>query len=327
MSRRRSICGFVVALVASAGFAGLPATGQATESAPEWVTGHDWLTAAHTQTTSWGPLTLTSQALGKAGEDEIHCKDVVDGAVWNEGGGAETVFEPQHAAAKGAMEGWGTASCKSPGLEKELEELFKPQIEEGKIPHPITAYATAELPLEEEMREAEVCKEGSRMTDLKSCIEAGETERKRVIYGVRRRTKSFPWNAELLHGIREEEPAIIDRIGVPPEGKTCYPKETALVEEHGEVKEIEQPASWTKVPPGCIKITVIAPQIPDEIVFYGTLEPKLDEGSKNGLFPSQLEFNTEAGALLASEGNAPEATAAGELKFLGENMRLLTTKN
>ena len=67
----------------------------------------------------------------------------------------------------------------------------------------------------------------------------------------------------------------------------------------------------------------MAPQIPSETVFYGTLEPKFTSGAGNGLDPSFLEFNEAAGFLVASEGKAPETKAAGEFKVAGSEAEQL----
>ena len=323
----RSICSLVAALAVSTALLALPVAAHASEPPPEWVAGHNHLSETRFEATVWGELILLSNALGKGREGQIHCRDVLTTSLWNEGGdltgeghgAADGVSEGHGATGKGKVVGWGTAVCKAPNLEKALEELFKTKIEEGKIPHPITVYTTAELPLEEETREAEVCKEDASHSELTKCAEHGETERKREISSIRRRTQSFPWDMELVRGTREEEPAVIDKLGVAPEGETCYPKETKTVEG----KQVEVAASWTKVPPGCIKITVIAPQIPDEVVLYGTLEPEVIDGEKNGLFPSQLLFDTEAGSLVSGEGSLTEATAEANLTILGEGQRLV----
>lgn len=339
MIRRRSVCAVVAVLVGSMGLAFAPVAAQASEPPPpEWILGRNHLLSTPVGALFFGEVTLTSPTLGGPGKDEIHCKDIISGSAWNEGGiplsevvvgpgEGDALTKPRGATGMGEMEGWGTAACKAPGLEKGLEEQFKKQIEEGLIKPPITVYATAELPLEEQTREAEVCKEGAASNQLKTCIEHGETEIKPEITSVRRRGPSLPWRSELVRGIRgeEHEQAVINKIGMSPEGKTCYPKETVVVEENGTPKTVERPASWTQVPSGCIKITVVAPQIPDEIVFYGTLEPQISNGTKNGLFPSDLFFSTEAGTLISGEGG-DEATSSGELSFLGEGVRLLTAQ-
>jgi hypothetical protein len=105
----------------------------------------------------------------------------------------------------------------------------------------------------------------------------------------------------------------------------CHPKETVILEG----KEVERPAGWEKVPAGCVKFNVIAPHIPFEVVFYGSLEPQLLNGVKNGLSPSRLRF-VAAGSLQVVGGNAEtttegEATASGELKIVGASSQELIT--
>ncbi len=61
--------------------------------------------------------------------------------------------------------------------------------------------------------------------------------------------------------------------------------------------------------PAASRLTVIAPEVPTEIVFYGTLEPRFVSGTGNGLDPSHFEFNKEAGTLIASKEEAPVTTS------------------
>jgi hypothetical protein len=120
---------------------------------------------------------------------------------------------------------------------------------------------------------------------------------------------------ELVKETREEAKVNVARIGVPPAGKTCYPKEKVI--ENG--VELERPANWEQVPVGCIRIDVISPQIPAEQVFYGTWEPTFVSGAGNGLNPSKFEFGEEgiSGHLLAEDEIAPQTSVAGEFKIAG----------
>jgi len=223
----------------------------------------------------------------------------------------------------GSIQGWGTNACKAPQLEETLSKIYQKFCEEKRIKCPITVFATAELPIEQEMREAEFCSEESK-TKLKECPAESERETKMVIWHVRRETTSFPWKLELTRAERKEEPVDVLRIGIPPAGKTCYPKEVVKLE-NGE--EVEEAAKWQNVPAGCIKITVVAPQIPEELVFYGSLEPTLLNGAGNGLNASRIVFNGEAGQLRPEHNEAPDTTSSGTLKISGaESEQLIFAK-
>jgi hypothetical protein len=282
------------------------------ETTPQFYSNAHLLKSEHLATTIWGEFKLKSEALGEGPEAEIHCKNVLGSSLWNEGG-----------RGYGLIEGWGTNACKAPALEKLLETVYKKTIESGRIKSPITVFATAELPLEKELREGEVCAE-EKETKLSECPKEEERENKLIVWHVRRAVTSLPWKLELVKALREEETVNVARIGVPPAGKTCYPKET--YEEEGEV--LERPAKWQAVPAGCVRINVVAPQIPNEVVFYGQLEPRFHSGAGNGLNASALEFGFEEPTKLQAEkGEAPESSVSGSLKIAGaESEQLIRAK-
>jgi hypothetical protein len=277
----------------------VPAAAQAEEGQPQFYSNRNLLTATHFPVLVWGELKLNSKAVG-----EIHCINAINTSVWNEGG-----------LGKGAWEGWGTNACKAPELEKALEEIFKKKV---------TVFATAELPLEKELREGEVCLEEKKMSE---CL---TKEPEQIAWKIHRRISAFPWKVKLIRKTVEGIEKPYEQLGLPETGTTCYPKEKVL-NEKGET--IEVAAKWENVPAGCIKIDVIAPQIPDEVEFYGALEPPIINGFTNGLHPSKLEFSEAAGLLVtagsitAPGGEAPETTAVGQLSMLGsEGMQLITGK-
>jgi hypothetical protein len=74
-------------------------------------------------------------------------------------------------------------------------------------------------------------------------------------------------------------------------------------------------------------LNVVFPQIPTEIVFYGGQEPLMINGTKNGLYPSRLEYG-ESGKLVSSEGSAgSEAEITGSLYGDGAvTLELITAK-
>ncbi len=271
MSRRPLIKTLIAGVATSVvAVALLPAIAQA--APPVWWLNASKPVANHVPTILWGELKLSSVAVG-----EIHCINGIAGTVWNEGTPSKGL---------GKEEGWGTNACKAPELEQALKEIF------GKT---VTIFATAELPLEKEERQGETCEEESK-TLLSQCPNSSERIDESLIWKVFRRVSSFPWNIELTREEREEQEVIVPKIGIPTETSktTCYPEESG------------HSATWENVPAGCVKIDVIAPQIPDEIVFYGTWKPQMLQGSSNGLNPSRLKFNKEAGLLVSSEGEAPE---------------------
>lgn len=287
---------------------------EASEEPPKWHSNGHEVGTQHLPVTIWGEMQLNSEALGEGTEGEIHCQNVMGASVWNEA--------PK---GLGEVEGWGTNACKAPELEKALNEIYHTPIEEGKIRGPLTVFATAEMPQVVELREAVVCSESNK-SKLSECPNSSEREPQTLIWHARRSVSSFPWKIETQKGTRNGEKATILKLGVPPTGQTCYPKEKVPnPEEPG--SEIEVPAKWEKVPSGCIAINVVAPEIPAEIVFYGTLEPRLVNGAGTGLDPSKLEFGTVAGDLTTRENLAPQTTDEGELKLGGwESNQLIFAK-
>jgi len=274
---------------------------------PKFYSNSHELNTGHIAVSMWGVLKLQSEALGVPGsEGEIHCTNVFGASVWNENG-----------QGVGLLEGWGTNACVAPQLEKLLTEIYGGEC--GQIKCPITVFATAELPEVLEQRQAIVCEERSKVL-LSECPKESEREETAVsgqqaaVPHIHRGNTSLPWKIELVKQKRSGENANIARIGVPPAGQSCEPKEEITNEEGN--KEVV-PASWEKVPAGCVKIDVVAPEIPSETVFYGTLEPKFTSGVGNGLDPSIIEFNAASGYLVATEGRAPETKAEGEFKVAG----------
>ena len=279
-----------------------PAVAHAEEPEPRWYSNRNELNATHTPVTAWGKLSLQSQAVGK-----ITCINVMAASVWNEG-----------TVPRGEFEGWGSDQCEAPELEKVYDEIFEPYI--GKK---ITVFATAELPTLNQEREAFACKETEKeelqriQKKLDECPNSSERESRSLISATRREETGFPWKFKVMNGTRNGEPAVVAQIGIPPTGQTCYPKEQG---EEGEV-----PAKWEAVPQGCMRLDVIIPQIPVELVFYGTLTPTLLNGVKNGLSPSRFHFTPESGDLVSAQGSAPETEAEGELKFLASGGEQLVT--
>jgi len=280
----------VVGVASAVGFAG---AGSATaETAPQWYVNGALAGPSKAPLTIWGTLELSSQAEGK-----IYCTDIFLASFYN-----------QEGVGSGAFEGLGSYNCKAPELEEALETAFKEVLEGRKV----TVYATGELPREVTFREAEVCVEPNKR--LSECTGAGERKTQEAVYRERRRTSSFPWQMALKRVATSTGSEIRDQIGIGPAGASCYPTETAR---NSEGKEVQVPVSWEKVPNGCLKLDVIAPQIPDELVFYGSVEPTVRNGLGSGLLPTRLEFGANSGMLVSSRLEAPETSVAGEFKLLG----------
>jgi hypothetical protein len=299
----------------------------AAAAGPENYANGKLLSTTHTPVTGFGSIQLISEVIG-----EVKCQNTFYGQAWNQAVGSET-------KGVGEIEGWGTANCTAPTYIPSLEIGDKEKIEkkevrcEGGYPGTeigkgkcFTVYATAELPLEVEKQQAEVCKTETKK--LSECTGAGEKKEKTLISAVRRRLTSTPWKAELNRTTREGNKVIAQRTGVHTFGEpgagedaqneegACYPKEGG------------KSANYKAVPSGCVIVNVVFPQIPDEVVFYGSQEAEGINGSKNGLFPSKLVFNEESGNFFSSEDSAGEKNeTAGEVKLIGTNaVELLTTK-
>lgn len=298
MSRKLLVGGIFAALALAAA----PSAASATEVAAEWYQNHALVGATHVTGINWGEFQLVSGAVGK-----IHCQNVMNFSIWNENG-----------KGVGQFEGWGTNACKAPELEETLEKAYEVPIKEGRIKAPLTIFATSELPLRPEIREGEICVETTKKPE--QCKGEGERELDPLLYsGLHRRGSGFPWKMHVTYVERNKKEVVVDTIGLPPEGQTCFPLEST--------PEGERPVSWEKVPSGCVKINVVSPQIPAEVVFYGVLEPQISNGTKNGLFPSRLKYGAEAGKLISSRGEAPETETSGEMKIMGmAGQELLTAK-
>jgi|GEM_PF-2813733 len=288
---RRNKVSFGVAALCAAAL--LCLAGASAAAAAQWyVNGTALANGVHEPVTMWGTLKFSSQA-----EGQITCVDIFSGYVVNEGG-----------VGKGAIEGLGSYHCEAPELEAALETAFKEVLGGRKV----TVYASGELPMEEFFKEAELCIEATK--SLSQCTGAGERRIQEVLVRLVRRFTSFPWPIELFPSTYENAPVTRARIGIGSGGASCYPTERGY---NSEGKEVQVPVSWEKVPKGCLEFDVIAPQIPDELVFYGSLEPIVLNGAGSGLKPSWLEFNSTSGMLVSSRLEAPETSAFGELRFIG----------
>lgn len=241
------------------------------------------------RTLVWGPVALVTPA------GTITCRTM----------SFETLVSNQGVHGLSQSEGPGAQRC----TDQELERKECPVAQPGESRCAI--FLTAEMPiLRYQEQEGLVCKIAG--DSPQQCPES-ELERRTVFTKAIRRPPGASLSGELEYGVREEERATLYRLGVGAEGKSCYPKEKTIVEGH----EVELPASWESVPPGCIRLDVVAPRLGIEPVYYGALEPRILTGSKNGLFPSTLVFGNPAGELVSSEGAEGEATLEREMTIEG----------
>lgn len=294
-----------------------------------------------------GKIQLHSSVLG-----EIKCINTFYGQGENES-----------KVGRGEVLGWGTAECTAPVHIRELEEsepnkaaierwikehneniaepkaaikCAAPETKAGEVKC-LTVFATSERPVEREAGQGEICKEKpfEEGKTLAFCKEHAETEVKQVLKTIRRRTSSLPWRSELVRCTRiieeEEHNSVCTKVGehafgeagtAAEENTACFPKEGT--------KE----ANFKAVPEGCIIVSIVFPQIPLEFVFYGTQEIFGENGSKNGLFPSHLEFLEPSGELFSSEElegkgktTSIEGTTPTPVTTIGANhVELLTSK-
>jgi hypothetical protein len=294
-----------------------------------------------------GKIQLHSSVLG-----ETKCQNTFYGQGWNESG---------HGL--GEVLAWSTAECTAPVHIRELEEsepnkaaierwikehneaiaepkapikCAAPETKAGEVKC-ITVYATAERPIERESGQGEICKEKpfEEGKTLTFCKEHAETETKQVIKTIRRRTASVPWKSELVRCERTIEEEVHNsactKVGVHTFGEsgTAVEENTACFP-----KEAGKAANFKAVPEGCVLVSIVFPQIPLEFVFYGAQEVWGSNGSKNGLFPSSLEFLEPAGELFSSEElegkgktTSVEGTTATPITAIGaSHVELLTSK-
>lgn len=274
------------------------------------------------QVFGWGQVTFDVSGIGN-----IHCSALMQGSVSNSGGvgvGEVTDFTSAH------CEEPPPRLCEEEGARLPCEG-FRHDFITMEMP-PAAVGRGAELcggiekpPCLEppaSSREAEFCREAGRAPA--QCPEEAERETGTLYTRIARR-ESPPWQLQLVRGEREEEEAVLARLGGP--GSSCYPTEKVVVEG----KEVERRANWEAVPAGCVKLNLVFPQAPLEIVCYGKLEVWLLNGVRTGLFPSRLEF-VEAGKLIAGSASVSgppqeEAVLTGSMTLVGSRqLELITAK-
>ena len=275
----------------------LPVASASAEAAPQFYKNNKiFRNDGHTVATfALGPLKLASEALGT-----VECQTNSFGQAINSSVNGEQrgTYEVQ---------GWNAFNCTSTYI-KTLEEVLKKQLERKEIQCATTGATIGE---------------GECLT----IFATAETTISGEDGKIRRGHSSLPWKSELVRAEREGEAAVELKTGVHAYGEAvgadsgqsqtgpCYPTTSGA------------PANWHSVPSGCMVINLVLPQVPDEIVLYGTLEPGYANGAKSGLDPSRLEF-AESGRLFSSEGLlGDEIEASGTWRLDGyTDFELLTAK-
>jgi hypothetical protein len=291
----------------------VPAAASAAEVPPLGYSNGTKLTTTHVPIIANGRIQLHSTVLGK-----IECVNTF----WAEGWNAHEKNEPtKPERAFGEVLGWGTSSCTAPEEIASIE-ANKTFIAENHIPTPVTVVASSEMPVEKTFRQGEICKEETKT--LAQCPNSSEREVKVMISSYHRRVSTLPWKVELIRGTRAEETGILEKIGMAEYGEAgtaeahttkCYPLEGT------------NPASFEKVPPGCIAVDIIFPQVPYEFVYYGTQEIWAVNGAGNGLDASKLEWIAPAGTFFSSKGAEGEGSTEGLVRLSGaEAVQLMTAR-
>jgi hypothetical protein len=304
MDRTRLISRWVAAVAACAILTIAPAIARAEESPPLFYANGKRVTAMPVPVLANGRIKLVGPLLGEA-----FCLNTFSLNVWNEHEHGEAI-NPERGY--GEVTDWRTSLCEGTLVGESLE-VGRPKL---------TPAVSAEMPLEKEFREAEVCANEFK-TKLSECPNPSERESARVISAARRRPLNLPWKLELVRGKRGEREGVLMKIGLHEFGEAgqattqntgCFPKEKFVNPETA--KEEERPANYTAIPSGCVGLNVYAPQYAFEYALYGTLEDFTLNGFANGLRPSRLEF-IEPGKLFSSEGAEGEGETTGELHLFG----------
>jgi hypothetical protein len=92
--------------------------------------------------------------------------------------------------------------------------------------------------------------------------------------------------------------------GVPTEVRSgCHHQASfkEVVREPGFESKRETELALNPAPRGCIKVTLVAPEVGVEVSFEGTLEPEEVNGAKNGLDPSKGTFGGKPSEFIGTE--------------------------
>ena len=274
-----------------------PTPAEAISAHPLWHGNNHLLTEGHLPGSSLPFVAEGEMYLNSTAGIEFGCDVEEEGRVFNEAG-----------RGRGEVTSFSAFDCSAPAFT-------------GSCSGPITVgqpnlcvwttLLTTEMPLEEKMREAVACKKAD--TALSKCPLASEREARNAISSLDRGRSSLPWKLELASGEREEQPSYLQRTGLHEYGEAgsaveantaCYPKDGTRA------------ASYLAVPTGCIALNVVLPEVPLEMVLYGSREVDLINGAGNGLDASKLEF-LESGTLFSSQNAEGTGSLGGVLKMFG----------
>ncbi|MHB8490770.1 MAG: IPT/TIG domain-containing protein [Solirubrobacteraceae bacterium] len=224
-------------------------------------------------------------------EAQVECVNLGFGSAWNES-------EP--AGGHAQILSWWASAHTTTGANTELGSSCRFVYQGAPAGE---AWVSAEPPLGLIEQEAVLCANSKQ--PLNACLNSGQTLTASVIREVIRKPLSLPWNVALTANAGSLAYA---KLGVPTAaGKTCA-EESA--------------------PEGCVVVDVIAPALNLQLVLEGALEPRVVNGTKNGLSPSTLEFKGAASGHLHLRG-APNAVGylTGTVKLLGlEGQELITVQ-
>lgn len=292
---------------------GLMGAGTAAAEQPPRVYSNGAIAQQRVPIIAWGELKLHSTVLGI-----VKCGAEFSGEGFNQ---RELLEKTKPVRGYGEVLGMGISGCEAPELEKSIESVHRPEIEEGRIELPLTLTVTAEMPLEKIAKQGEVCK--SPKETLEECAALSERETRTLISEYHRRPSSMPWKTELERGVFEEEEVVTLRLGLHEFGESgtatahtgkCYPTEGSGSQ-----------ATFKVLPRGCLGINVVFPQVPAEFVFYGSQELMNLNGVGNGMSPSRLVASAASGTLFSSEGLEGEGELTGQVKILGSSEQQLVT--
>jgi hypothetical protein len=276
---------------------------------------------------AWGSIGLT----GGLSSYPLSCTSLMNGILWRE---HEHSVEAEPIRTYGSIEGWGATQCSAPSL---LAEWKRTTGDAG-----LSVFATAEQPLEESTQEGEICDAAEYRrghNKLSKCPLASEREDKQLITSAMRPERTLPWKEEFVWGRSKafNQPGVQVRLGMGTYGEcgpgteeepangaqqtcTAQQQNTACYPASGEVSE---------VPAGCIRLTVVIPQIPVELPVYGSLEAIWRNGTGSGLTPGSMElWEGYDGQLLPNESGGSAMNVRGDIREIGEaGQALLTFKD
>lgn len=265
---------------------------------------------------AYGPLTMHAEELG----GPIQCNVALDGQAWNEHEGAAT---ERSVRGYGVVEGLATSNCDAPGFLGHYE---------AECGCRLSAFLSAEEPLEFHSTEAEICSEaaaGEGHKALTECPAHSEREVTTVDGSATRGASSLPWKVELVHGYTgDDQAAVVERIGMSAYGE-CGPgsgEGTATCDPaKGQGRCYAYLPEGESYPAGCMRLYLRIPQLPLSVQIQGALEVTGHNGVGSAISPSFAELEGAASGQLQS--GLGEVTLSGSVNAFGaEGQELLTAR-